>query len=97
MLDVVLQELTPDDDNILEFQEPGEAFLVKNFTDADIMVKVDDSEGAVTIPAQSWQLVLINFTGSYPRQLVKTKQIIVTGSGTGNVEAQRIDRAGMPI
>ena len=97
MLDVVLQELTPDDDNVFTFQEPGEAFLVKNLTDADIMVKVDDSEGAVTIPAQSWQLVLINFTGAYPRELVKTDHIIVTGSGTGNVEAQRIDRAGYPL
>lgn len=97
MLDVVLQELTPDDDNVLEFQEPGEAFLVKNFTDADIMVKVDDSEGAVTIPSQSWQLVLINFTGAYPRELVKADHIIVTGSGAGKVEAQRIDRAGYPL
>lgn len=96
MLDVVLQALTPDDDNVFTFQDVGEAFLVKNFTDADIKVKVDD-EGSVTIPAQSWQLVLINFTGAYPRELHKTNQIIVTGSGTGNVEAQRIDRAGLPL
>ena len=97
MLDVVLQELTPDVDNVLEFQEPGEAFLVKNFTDADIKVKVDDAEGSVTIPAQSWQLVLINFTGAYPRELLKADHIIVTGSGAGKVEAQRIDRAGYPL
>ena len=97
MLDVVQETISGSEPVKFEFSEPGEAFLVKNFTDADILVKVDDSEGAVTIPAQSWQLVLINFTGSYPRELVKTKQIIVTGSGTGNVEAQRIDRAGMPI
>ena len=97
MLDVVLQALTPDDDNVFTFQDVGEAFLVKNFTDADIKVKVDDSEGAVTIPANAWQLVLVNFTCDFPREILKTDHIIITGSGAGNVEAQRIDRAGLPL
>lgn len=99
MLDVVQETITGSEPVKFEFSEPGAAFLVKNFSTAEITVRVGDTSGEVIIPADCWQLVIVNFEGAFPKTLEKSDFIMVTGDGTGSgtVEAQRIDRAGVPI
>ena len=99
MLDVVQKTISGSEHVKFEFSEPGAAFLVKNFSTAEIKVRVGDTSGEVIIPAGCYQLVIVNFEYAFPKTLEKSDFIMVTGDGTGSgtVEAQRIDRAGVPI
>lgn len=99
MLDVVQETISGSKPVKFEFSEPGAAFLVKNFSTAEITVRVGDTTGEIIIPAGCYQLVIVNFGGDYPKTLEKSNFIMITGdgAGSGTVEAQRIDRAGVPI
>lgn len=75
-----------------EFEHWGGRFLVKNFSDADLLVAFDAAvteAESIKIGANMGQLVVINERAGMRGQ-EKAKKIYFKGAGTGEVEVQQL-------
>lgn len=89
MKDVVGKECTVGD-NVFNMQLLRSAFLVKNFTNSPIKVKLGDNEKTSTIGAQSYQIVFNNTPDNFVAP-TNTKKVTVIAEASGYVEVESME------
>ena len=90
MKDVIQKSLTAGAETIFEMKLQRCAFLVKNFTEDQITVRLGDNDAVSVIGAGSWEKVFNNTEdGKYLPEV--TKIVKVTANKDGIVEVASID------
>lgn len=90
MKDVIQKTLTAGTETEFEMELERAEFLVKNFTDDQITVRLGDNKKVSVIGAGSWERCFNNIpNGKYEPQ--RTKIVKVTANKDGMVEVASID------
>ena len=90
MKDVMQKTLTAGTETEFEMNLPRTSFLVKNFTDDQITVRLGDNDTVSIIGSGSWEKVFNNIpNGKYEAD--RTKIVKVTANKAGLVEVASVD------
>lgn len=91
MKDVQSKVCNQGEETVFTMQLKRSQFLVKNFTDGTITVKLGNNETASTIGAKSWENVFNNINDKKSRTAEATNIVKVTATVQGTVEVASID------
>lgn len=91
MKDVVQKTCEAGEETVFEMQLKRSQFLVKNFTDNQISVKLGDNTGVSMIGAGSWERVFNNIEDRKSGAAETTNIVKVTAVEQGMVEVASID------
>lgn len=91
MKDVQQKTLTADEATAFDMRLKRSQFLVKNFTDGNIRVKLGDNDSYSMIAANSFELVFNNIDNKVSSSAEATNVVTVTAEKAGLVEVSSID------
>lgn len=91
MKDVQQKTLTADQETTFTMQLKRSQFLVKNFTEGSISVKLGNNDTYSTIGAGSWERVFNNVQDTLGKGAEATNIVKVTAEQDGVVEVAAID------
>ena len=91
MKDVLMKACEAGTETVFNMQLKRSQFLVKNFTDGTITVKLGNNETVSTIGAKSWENVFNNIDDKNSRTAEATNIVKVTATAQGTVEVASID------
>ena len=91
MKDVQQKTLTAGEATAFNMRLKRSQFLVKNFTDGNIRVKLGDTDSYSMIAANSFELVFNNIDNKVSASAEATNVVTVTAEKAGLVEVSSID------
>lgn len=91
MKDVQQKTLTAGEATEFDMRLKRSQFLVKNFTDGNIRVKLGDNDSYSMIAANSFELVFNNIDNKVSSSAEATNVVTVTAEKAGLVEVSSID------
>lgn len=91
MKDVQQKILTAGEATAFDMRLKRSQFLVKNFTDGNIRVKLGDNDSYSMIAANSFELVFNNIDNKVSASAEATNVVTVTAEKAGLVEVSSID------
>jgi hypothetical protein len=91
MKDVQQKTLTAGEATAFNMRLKRSQFLVKNFTDGNIRVKLGDNDSYSMIAANSFELVFNNIDNKVSASAEATNVVTVTAEKAGLVEVSSID------
>lgn len=91
MKDVQQKTLTAGEATAFAMRLKRSQFLVKNFTDGNIRVKLGDNDSYSMIAANSFELVFNNIDNKVSASAEATNVVTVTAEKAGLVEVSSID------
>ena len=91
MKDVQQKTLTAGEATAFDMRLKRSQFLVKNFTDGNIRVKLGDNDSYSMIAANSFELVFDNIDNKVSASAEATNVVTVTAEKAGLVEVSSID------
>lgn len=91
MKDVQQKTLTAGEATTFDMRLKRSQFLVKNFTDGNIRVKLGDNDSYSMIAANSFELVFNNIDNKVSSSAEATNVVTVTAEKAGLVEVSSID------
>lgn len=91
MKDVQQKTLTAGEATAFDMRLKRSQFLVKNFTDGNIRVKLGDNDSYSMIAANSFELVFNNIDNKVSASAEATNVVTVTAEKAGLVEVSSID------
>lgn len=91
MKDVQQKTLTAGEATAFDMRLKRSQFLVKNFTDGNIRVKLGDNDSYSMIAANSFELVFNNIDNKVSASAEATNVVTVTAENAGLVEVSSID------
>lgn len=91
MKDVQQKTLTAGEATAFNMRLKRSQFLVKNFTDGNIRVKLGDNDSHSMIAANSFELVFNNIDNKVSSSAEATNVVTVTAEKAGLVEVSSID------
>lgn len=91
MKDVQQKTLTAGEATAFDMRLKRSQFLVKNFTDGNIRVKLGDNDSYSMIAANSFELVFNNIDNKVSASAEATNVVTVTAEKSGLVEVSSID------
>ena len=91
MKDVQQKTLTAGEATTFNMRLKRSQFLVKNFTDGNIRVKLGDNDSYSMIAANSFELVFNNIDNKVSSSAEATNVVTVTAEKAGLVEVSSID------
>lgn len=91
MKDVQQKTLTAGEATTFDMRLKRSQFLVKNFTDGNIRVKLGDNDSYSMIAANSFELVFNNIDNKVSASAEATNVVTVTAEKAGIVEVSSID------
>lgn len=91
MKDVQQKTLTANEATTFNMRLKRSQFLVKNFTDGNIKVKLGDNDSYSMIAANSFELVFNNIDNKVSASAEATNVVTITADTAGIVEVSSVD------
>lgn len=91
MKDVQQKTLTANEATTFNMRLKRSQFLVKNFTDGNIKVKLGDNDSYSMIAANSFELVFNNIDNKVSASAEATNVVTITADAAGIVEVSSVD------